>query len=210
MKEKPIPLYAHEVRAILKDRQTQLRRIVKPQPEQIDGPVIEWCHPRSGCIAAETTHELAAHCPYGAVGDRLWCREAWAVDAPLDQVRRECEDMLGGIGHGPYYRADEVHENTGLTWRPSIFMPRWASRITLEIVGVRVERLQEITEEDAQAEGMKAAEGHLYRPLGSKEPMRQYTHRQAFESLWDSINGKRAPWASNPWVWVVSFKQVLP
>lgn len=113
-------------------------------------------------------------CPYGQLFDRLWVRESWQCNH-ADQDRSKVN-----------YRADGRDR---LLWTPSIHMPRWASRITLEVTDVRVQRLQDISEEDAKAEG---AEG-----------------REAFASLWDAINGNRASWASNPWTWAIGFR-VLP
>jgi hypothetical protein len=105
----------------------------------------------------------------------------------------------------PFYRATEGHPEIFPKWRPSIFMPRWASRITLEITSVRVERLGEITEEDAEKEGIELKGYKKWRPPDTEIP---YTRRDHFEALWDSINGKKHPWASSPWVWVIEFKRV--
>lgn len=133
-------------------------------------------------------------CPYGQPGDRLWVREAWARDDEDGQLM---------------YRADVGRDLCADAWRPSIHMPRWASRITLEVTAVRVERLQDISEADAQAEGvipkwepgcsgrlMDAFGGFSFRPAAS-----------AYAELWEQINGPGA-WDANPWVWVVEFKRV--
>lgn len=120
-------------------------------------------------------------------GDRLWVRETWHCDNP------EAAQDIMSRGEGLYYRATEEHPEIISKWKPSIFMPRWASRITLEITNVRVDRLRNMTQIDAVKEGMPDAEG--------KEVA-------LFEGLWDSINGKKYPWSSNPWVWVVSFRRV--
>lgn len=217
------------VRAILDDRKTQTRRIVTgaPLPKEAhapkcrppaffdkgDRPVWTWMvgtGPNAYAVGDRT-------CRYGAPGDRLWVRETWAVDAPLTQVRRELEDAMPDLGHGPYFRADGVHENSGLTWRPSIHLPRWASRITLEITEVRVQRLQDITEDDARAEGVTVGGGvpsvivvtdEKGRTTRSRGTVHDYTARGAFCHLWDGINGDRAPWTSNPWVWAISFRRV--
>jgi len=143
-------------------------------------------------------------CPCGVPGDRLWVRETWA-DAD-SMYQGHTNDVPSVVA----YRADKNAiqfdakkpspvpswdlkrwDFDALTWRPSIHMPRWASRITLEVTSVRVERLQDITEEDARAEGV---EDRYY--------------RTAFAELWDGINGDRVAWESNPWVWVVGFKRV--
>ena len=149
-------------------------------------------------VLARGKNELHDHgmvsipCPYGVTGDRLWVRETWA--------------RLTGNGHRFVYRADGEDPRTGwdevepaqrprMTWTPSIHMPRVASRITLEVTDVRVERLQAISEEDARAEGI------------ALEPAILPGHAAGcFSRLWDEINGKRAPWSSNPWVWAVTFR----
>lgn len=203
VKERPILFSVEMIRAILDGRKSMTRRVIKPQPTaQLycvnSGP--EWAYPDPRDTDVPDWDRIRL-CPYGAKGDRLWVRETWAVDAPLTQVRSEHEDVLAGygsIGSGPYYRADGVHEKAGLTWRPSIFMPRWASRITLEVTDVRVERLQDVTEEDARAEGYhgpSVTNGYAS-PCGW------------FRQLWDQINGKQYPWSSSPWVWVVSFRRI--
>lgn len=201
------------VRAILEGRKTQTRRVVKPmwgahhaQAWSHEGGRFEYAN-NDGWHACGATV-----CRYGTTGDQLWVRETWAVDAPLQQVRLENEDIMGpvGFGHGPYFRADPVHENAGLTWRPSIHMPRWASRITLEIVAVRVERLQEISQNDARAEGVTHYTcGHpdCFGPKG--EPGMHYGPRRAYYELWNKLNAKRGyGWDMNPWVWVIEFKRL--
>jgi hypothetical protein len=204
---RPILFSGPMVRALLDGRKTQTRRAVKPQPPE------RWEGARPHKIALTTDDEGAelfaysqsagngdwtARCPYGVPGDRLWVRETWAHDGPdLETVRTRHEDMLpGGDSYGPYYRATEIAPDT-LLWRPSIFMPRWASRITLEITDVRVERLQDISEADALAEGVTHSLSH---PAGR-------TAAENYSWLWDDINGEGA-WASNPWVWVLTFKRI--
>lgn len=128
-------------------------------------------------------------------GDRLWVRETWSHDGPdLETVRARCEDMLvGGITYGPYYRATESAPDT-LTWKPSIHMPRWACRLLLDVKAVRVERLQDITQADAIAEGCPA------------DPSPGRSASVVFHDLWDSLNEKRGyGWDTNPWVWVIEF-----
>jgi hypothetical protein len=196
MKEHPILFSGPMIRAIIDDKKTVTRRLMKPQPAYVWGWGVTRSDPEhfSAHVRYPGGHQPDpwARCPYGKAGDRLWVRETWAVDAPLDQVRREREDVLSGIGHGPYYRADKVHENTGLTWRPSIFMPRWASRLLLENVAVRVERLQDISDADILAEGF---------------PEDPPSYAEGFAAKWNEINPKY-PWESNPWVWVVEFKRI--
>lgn len=160
-------------------------------------------------------------CPFGKPGDRLWVREPWYSDnfeagnysrhektgvskASLHAEWRGETSKSMPYGEMMYYRADgrfedqcpEPEDMDSFRWNPSIFMPRWASRLTLEITEVRVERLQVISEQDAMAEGIE---------LLSSRPG---SYRFHFPSLWDSINGKTYPWESNPWVWVVSFRKV--
>lgn len=130
--------------------------------------------------------------PYGIKGDLLWCRETWAsLDAKPDQP--------------VIYRATADPCYVPSRWRPSIFMPRWASRITLELTGIRVERVQEITEEDAIAEGV--SESHS---VGRDGIGVCHTAKYHYAQLWDKINGKRAPWHVNPWVWVLTFRRIKP
>jgi hypothetical protein len=143
-------------------------------------------------------------CPYGAPGDRLWVKETWAIDAEdVETARRRHEDvLLDACPVGPYYRATASDfDESSLRWRPSIHMPRWASRISLEVTGVRVERLQAISEADAVAEG-------VHYELGEVKPDSPNAHRISFSTLWDELNAKRAPWSSNPWVWVIEFRRV--
>jgi len=207
MKEHPILFSAPMVRAILEDRKTQTRRIVKPQP---DGPVYLPEDPKVARYCREN-HEamtLAAWAkgfsPYGQPGDRLWVRETWqgplmedmcAYRAePSDFHKPEfCEYAADGRSPPEFVNDDDELKQC---WRPSIFMPRWASRITLELTDVRVERLQEITLIDCEEEGV----GHV----GPQSAQARY------RELWDSLNAKRAPWASNPWVWVLVFKRLTP
>ena len=187
MKERPISATRPEVRAILDGRKTMTRRIVKPQP--IGGDKICKRGMGYGWIIGQLRDSENAwrdlSCPYGQPGDRLWVRETWRIPngAPRGWVD---------------YRADDARE--GFRWRPSIYMPRWASRITLEITDIRVERLQDISEEDAQAEGVKLHTEYIPMKVG-------FNHRQAFGGLWESINGPGS-WDANPWVWAIEFKRV--
>ncbi len=185
-RERPILFSGPMVRALLDGRKTQTRRIKKERLPSL----------RSTRASRERDD-----CPYGVPGDRLWVRETWAVDGPLDQVRREHEDMMPGLGHGPYFRADPVHENTGLTWRPSIHMYRWMSRILLELTEVRVRRLQDIGEEDARAEGCEPKPGTYTADFAL------HGYVAAYRDLWNDINGPGA-WDANPWVWALTFRRV--
>lgn len=191
MADRPILFSKPMVRAVLAGTKTQTRRAVK-HPLLKDLPrIIDMGDGWWGNEAAQ------ARCPYGQPGDRLWVREAWSHDAEsLEQCRASAEDAMGGGAYGPYYRATEVAPDT-LSWKPSIHMPRWASRITLEVTGVRVERLQDISEADAVAEGVKNS---LHLP-GGRFATENYAH------LWWTINGDGS-WEANPWVWAVEFKRV--
>ena len=163
-------------------------------------------------------------CPYGVVGDRLWVRETFAKYQTINHTRRMDGRSFAEISDGfAAYRADghetivdlkdhirlmsgadlEAIEVENDKWKPSIFMPRWASRIDLEITGVRVERLQEITEEDAIAEGSQIPCAQL--PKSCQQAT--MTERTQFSRIWDSIN-KKHPWELNPWVWVIEFKRI--
>lgn len=181
MKERPILFSGPMVRAILEGRKTQTRRVVKPQPAHIPG---------IGTVLNIDTITGRA-CPYGNPGDRLWVRETWAH-------RRW---MLGDASPNPttVYRADGEDLKGCARWRPSIHMPRWASRIALEVVSVRVERLQDISEDDAKAEGVTIKGTSRY----------DGEARDAFEALWCSINGADS-WEINPWCWCISFKVIKP
>lgn len=200
MKERPILFSAPMVRAILEARKTQTRRVVfKDDCQDCHQPW--WC---SGTHWQDGDELL--HCPYGVAGDHLWVRETFCVGyeyAPGEFTALPfdgCERV-----RKTFYRAtdDDAPDEPRRPWKPSIHMPRWASRITLEVVSVRVERLQDITEADAKAEGVEpylSGEYSLY--LDSNE-------RTNLARLWDSINAKRGfGWDANPWVWVIEFKQV--
>lgn len=185
MKERPIIFKAEMVRAIIDGTKTQTRRVVKPAKDR-NG---------SGCnlapceIAGDVNGGDYSLCPYGQPGDRLWVRETHGFWPSADSERRE---------DGVIYRAtDDDWECRMFDWRPSIHMPRWASRITLEITSVRVERLQDISEADAVAEGVKNTL-HLQ---GGRFANENFAH------LWWVIHGDGA-WESNPWVWVIEFKKL--
>lgn len=213
MREKPILFSGPMVRAILDDRKGQTRRVVKPQPTERDlsagtrDGIFPFIH-KQGTADWFINGPLRIgpwKCPYGHPGDRLWVRETWhgAVDGD--------EPNYGIIykaswPHGPgdaFKRDDRAGRyfigSTDGKWRPSIFMPRWASRIDLEITDIRVERVNEITPDDAFREGFEL---HDSDPITGDVCL--------FSSLWDSINGKKYPWESNPHVWVISFKRIKP
>ncbi len=156
-------------------------------------------------------------CPYGQTGDRLWVRETWAkvingeecIDPPRNckgEICEGCHVEYRADTEDPYpgeWPADEVCDETP-RWRPSIHMPRWASRINLEVKAIRVERVQEISNKDAKAEGISFYDCSIVTESGGHE---EESPSCVFASLWDSINAKRGySWESNPWVWVVEFK----
>lgn len=190
MKERPILFSAEMVRAILEGRKTQTRRVIKDglgdKPiDTIEFNGVSWTI--AGDAPSQHMGEVYMNdwsfdlrCPFGVPGDRLWVRETWHY-----RGGNNIEPSPGFVS----YRADGEFTLPGYEWRPSIFMPRWASRILLEVTTVRVERLQEISWEDHIAEGT---------PIG-----------MTFSELWDSINAKRDyPWESNPWVWAITFKRI--
>ena len=213
MKERPILFSGPMVRAILEGRKTQTRRVIKPQPKSElfrVGHYHETCIDRHGneypsCdemfgISSEDG-EWSTKCPYGVDGDRLWVRETWfdnqaSDDGCTDQSPARCVYRADGE-FGEQFASDYLHAK----WTPSIHMPRWASRIDLEITGVRVERLNEISDADAMAEGCEGLK-HVPSVGGMLDPP-----RFEFQRLWESINGQGS-WAANPWVWVVEFKRV--
>lgn len=235
MKERPILFSGPLVRAILAGKKTQTRRIVRNAPPSAERAERQ--------VAAMTCIDLAPGThffrwlvpggisagfvsPYGQPGDRLWVRETWADLTATHGTPWERRDPKTGLyEHGRnrfvWYRADGEQPGLGdcvsvaEPWRPSIFMRRADSRITLEVTGVRVERLQAITEEDAKAEGVETSfEGKLTID-GKSSASTIHTfgpdaHVKSFALLWNAINGDRATWASNPWVWVVSFRRIAP
>jgi hypothetical protein len=187
-RERPILFSTQMVRAILGGRKTQSRRVV-----------------------------TTLKCPYGLPGDRLWVRETWQAWRQTSyeydewEVETDADRMRDSKME---YRA--TSDSAG-PWRPSIFMPRWASRITLEITQVLLQRLQDISEDDARAEGVTP----YTPPDGNVSPdqrvpgmgfdgcrLGDQPHRLPFSDLWDSINGKRAPWSRNPWVWAITFRRL--
>jgi hypothetical protein len=231
VKERPILFKGDMVRAILSGQKTMTRRVMKPQfsteslPEEIPATSSEgWqVGGHSGLWWDGDWPNEGVKCPYGKPGDHLWVRETfrcngWATDVATI-----------------FYRASERNSYTEMCeqfpvdgkkplpvdskWRPSIFMPRWASRITLEITDIRVERLQDISEIDAKSEGVSincSKQNHWSCDDHSGEWIRYpfsydnepaYSAKESFQSLWKSINGAGS-WDANPWVWVIEFKRI--
>ncbi|WP_202842081.1 hypothetical protein [Luteimonas saliphila] len=195
MRERPIPFTAPMVRAILAGRKTQTRRLVRPQPHPDRPPRIA-----VGVRGWDGNQFTTVRSPYGLAGDRLWVKETWrprAADSPWDLVVRYAADKQDRWFYDEEF-GDKDWNMPKAAARGNVsprFMPRWASRITLEVTGVRVERLQDISEADVQAEGCMGS------PLGPG------ADALLFPTLWDQINGAGA-WNANPWVWVVEFKRV--
>lgn len=207
--ERPIIMTAESVRSILTDRKMQTRRIVTLQPTMSD---FGWSWPSSKCRSMVSLEEMRSLGPYGARGDRLWVKETWSHDAPdIDACRAAYEDVFSGLGYGPYYKATEVAPDT-LRWISPIYMPRWASRLTLEVTEVRVQRLQDISEDDALAEGVDEYDGTLDEAeicAAAKRLGCMATDSRAWYAVaWDHINAKRASWTSNPWIWAITFRRV--
>ncbi|TXE41391.1 hypothetical protein FOT61_11395 [Serratia marcescens] len=218
MKERPVIFNGEMVRAILHGRKTQTRRVMKPQPVLEDAFVggftkPTWIYKDTAAPQGWLMHNM---CPFGRVGDRLWVRETFAIlgnedGCPIDWdgnlikgdekhaariYKASCWQEPGNYGLWSIPDRDTLYEGA---WRPSIHMPRWASRITLEITAVRVERLNDISEEDAKAEGVAPSQ-HIITPP-------EALYRVGFLKLWQSIYGEES-WSANPWVWVIEFRRV--
>lgn len=188
------------VRAILNGAKTQTRRVVKLRNGQYMPP--------SERKDPNGWRQMLRLCPYGQPGDRLWVREAWRTVAGADNIAPR--DLMN-VESFTAYEADEAKPQGMGKLRPSMFMPRWASRINLEVSGVRVERLNDISEEDARAEGLRAFPhkgGHAY-AWREDDKHGHGSPTGAYRNLWESINGP-ASWDANPWVWCVAFKPVQP
>lgn len=207
MKVRPILFSTPMVQAILEGRKTQTRRVVKPQPpvENIDeepcidydrgvekgsmeNPVIyaEWAEWQDEFVN-NTTEPIESHCvysPFGKEGDVLWVRETW-------------QNSANNVYY--HYKADFTEPGKG--WKPSIFMPKDAARIWLKITDVRVERLNNISAEDFQKEGITWNQGEQW------EAKYQNAYSYKFKMLWESINGENS-WKQNPWVWVIEFERI--
>lgn len=204
MKEKPIIFNGQMVRAILEGRKTQTRRMMKPQPELRMGGFWHWkdCQWADGGIGFPKTG-IEDHAPYQP-GDRLWVRETfsqWYDDDDfthlITEYRADTDGKCRPAGWSDFIDAPAAPDVP--VWRPSIHMPRELSRITLEVTDVRAERLQGISEEDAQAEGVEKSV-YLYTSDGDKC---RESYRSGFARQWDAIYMN---WNCNPWVWVIFFE----
>lgn len=205
MNERPIIFCDEMVRAILDDRKTQTRRVILPQPKDEDMPLKPILRKRMVGGLAEGYYDgtwsydgdpmnTQYKCPYGKVGDLLWVREGWLHFGDKNYPSQRA------VMYKTNYDAKESKK-----FKSPIFMPKWAARIWLEITGIRVERLQDITEDGAKGEGAKACY-----PYGKKfEYQPNPSWHSGFKILWDSLNAKRGfGWDTNPWVWVIEFKKI--
>jgi hypothetical protein len=240
-KERPILFSAPMVRAILEGRKTQTRRIIKAagyttstlatfrmMPEG-DALLERW--PEQERMMNNFGRSERFKCPHGISGEHLWVRETfmWADGADCREhfIGTSMEVTLRAQNKRWWYRATDAEKGSGFKWRPSIFMPRHASRITLDITEVRVQRLQDISEEDAKAEGVEALDAErceqdfaicpqcggtrLYTAfsgnggaLPDTDCERCDAHVKRYQHLWESINGNGS-WDANPWVWAITF-----
>jgi len=224
MRERPILFSGPMVRALLAGTKTQTRRIVKRNGKNghvvFDHPVWQ-VKPTDAPKFAGHSHDFwrpeatvayssLPPCPYGQPGDRLWVRESFmdlrgtGVEHYDADGRRQRYAFAADSPPGSY--SDEARKDYGLKWKPSIHMPRSACRLVLEVTGVRVERLNDISEEDAHAEGCPFTwDGNQYEPPPPEVDSWQGYGRASFSLLWSQINGPDS-WQTNPWVWVVEFR----
>jgi len=179
------------VRALLDGTKTQTRRTIRPRMRKTHAPI--------------ESVKFGEPCPYGHPGDRLWVRETTCIApkhfaTPDETCVKDYDGDLRYVSYKANRHSEEAMRDYKLRWTPSIHVPRWASRITLEITEVRSERLQDISEADAEEEGVN---------MEVAESISETPGRLAFSALWESINGPGS-WDANPWVWVVEFKLINP
>ena len=237
MKERPILFSAPMVCAILDGQKTQTRRVISPPVfwwQNADYPNGVWVYSNAGKVKDPAKSQytnsltkgwpdtLVSFCPFGNVGDRLWVRETFfdnncpgygtpgTPDYAPPERNLDCVYYRADwpIGSGPDFEGETI-ERDGGGWKPSIHMPRWASRITLEITQIRAQKLQDITEDDAKAEGV--ARGWYLRDTPDGEETVPTTYRDGFKSQWNQIFGglnltETHGWDANPWVFVIHFK----
>lgn len=223
VKERPILFSGAMVRAILDGRKTQTRRVLK----QATGPSLSvdcedgvaelsWLHGPGPGYDVEETIKLVA-CPYGKPGDRLWVRETWKprISHSCAMDACDCADVwidYAASAEGKFFADREIPDEWFMPqaavkgrFVPSLHMPRWASRILLEVTGVRVERLNDCSEADAIAEGI-SPELDGWTDYSNPSCQMCMNPVDSYRTLWDSINGAGA-WEQNPWVWVVEFRR---
>jgi hypothetical protein len=223
MKERPIIFSGEMVRAILEGRKTQTRRVVTrafgaSECIMREKQVMTWQEYLSRFVWAQS--QILGGCPYGEPGDRLWVRETWQaqnLDGFWWHEITEHRELCNWAWTNPI---EPAFEGTPPRWMPSLFMPRMASRITLEVVNIEVDRVQNITQADAKAEGAQpwfmASDGCKVTEGGAEFsiefcPEEKRDYRKGYQILWDQINEKRGyGWDKNPWVWVVEFRAVQP
>lgn len=208
MKFRPILFSTSMVQAILEGRKTQTRRVVRPQPLKLNFSTalplnelinnLEWLTNKGlNEIRKDANAYVFPKCPYGYVGDVLWVRETWQ-----DYARPDIKDVRF------IFKADKTDAiGSIIKWKPSIFMPKKACRIFLKIRDIRVERVQEISEDDAFSGGIKSHEGMCKNYLSKNSDDWFGDITDSFQSLWQSINGERS-WSDNPWVWLISFERI--
>ena len=231
MKETGIIMSGDHPTKILAGTKTMTRRLTKLH--EYNKEPDKWnIRPGVNCQFADSiernkynlpSQQIYIKCPYGLVGDRLWVRETWRIvgndsgNLALEiQYKSDMSRKWSTVSQATFdkYTYDSVGWVANSKWRPSIFMPRWASRITLEITGLRAERLQEITEVDAIAEGVSYNTTNEYAQMrvlsrGQANEDTWPTPQESFRKLWDSINAKRGyGWDKNPWVWVIEFRRL--
>lgn len=219
MKERPIIFSAPMVRAILEGRKTQTRRvapILSLDIKQHNDDMVTWgvkfAKPLKGSLGSYSGGRFSDHeassiiasqfCPYGKPGDRLWVRETFQRFTDDGEIIYKADPAGAEVMNE--LKRDECLE---ARWRPSIHMPRWASRILLEVVSVHVERLNDISEADAIAEGVSSTGDGAFHI--ENDTFRSPDPVECYARLWESINGPGS-WEANPWVWAVEFKRVQP
>ncbi len=207
MKERPILFSATMVHALLNGTKTQTRRVVKKSDQwpinTVKAVMLETRGTAMAVDAHRCTYGPEIKCPYGQPGDRLWVREtfqgpfSWGVWDGKFAYKSDPENLW----------PENIRSPNAAFWKPSIHMPRKASRITLDVTGVRVERLNNISGNDAQAEGIVPAGDGNWHLADTRHYMDHPI--ESYASLWEYINGAGS-WAANPWVWVIEFKRVTP
>lgn len=201
MRELPIIFPEETISAILDGVKTQTRRLKGLTEQKSDWAfAVSARNDGNYMMLKGLSQVIHLSCPYGQPGDRLWVRETWCVDKKYDSYKpSEIEDCAFVW----YSATDNMNKTSAIPgkWRPSVYMPRWASRIILEIDKIRLERLQDITLNEINAEGTPYTLNEKKRPFGSR--------REQFQRFWDAYYAKKGfPWVLNPFVWVIEFKVI--